>query len=97
MSLGVAVVGVSPDGPESHRAFTAKLKIPFALLSDPKHAVMAKYGAWGESVFYGRPGIGPIRTTVWVGPDGKVRRHWKKVADAAKHPEEVLAALIGSA
>jgi peroxiredoxin len=30
-----------------------------------------------------------------VGKDGKVRRHWKRVAKAEAHPEEVLAALRG--
>jgi peroxiredoxin len=30
---------------------------------------------------------------VWVGPDGKVKRHWQKVAKAAEHPAEVLQAL----
>jgi peroxiredoxin len=34
-----------------------------------------------------------IRSTVWVGPDGRVRRHWPRVANAETHPEEVLAAL----
>ena len=27
---------------------------------------------------------------LWIGPDGKVKKHWKKVAKAADHPEKVL-------
>jgi peroxiredoxin len=34
-----------------------------------------------------------IRSTVWIGPDGRVRRHWARVPDAGKHPDQVLAAL----
>jgi peroxiredoxin len=36
---------------------------------------------------------GVIRSTVWIGPDGKVKRHWARVAKAEAHPAEVLAAL----
>jgi peroxiredoxin Q/BCP len=31
-----------------------------------------------------------IRSTVWIGPDGKVKKHWPKVARAADHPLKVL-------
>jgi peroxiredoxin Q/BCP len=42
---------------------------------------------------YGEKKIGIIRSSVWIGPDGTVKKHWKKVADAAKHPEQVLETL----
>src|SRR5262252_6576432 len=42
------VIGVSPDGAESHRKFKTKYNLPFILLSDPQHKVMTKYGVWGE-------------------------------------------------
>ena len=87
------VLGVSPDGAESHARFTKKYKLPFALLSDPDKKVMTKYGAWGEKTLYGKKTTGVIRSTVWIGPDGEVIRHWKRVAKAADHPEQVLEAL----
>ena len=90
---GIVVLGVSPDGAISHQKFAAKYRLPFALLSDPAKAVMEKYGAWGEKMMYGKKVIGVIRSTVWIGPDGKVRKHWKRVAKAETHPEEVLQAL----
>ena len=90
---GVAVLGVSADGADSHRKFTAKYALPFPLLSDPDRAVMTAWGAYGDKVLYGKKTKGVIRSTVWIGPDGNVRKHWKKVADAAKHPAQVLAAL----
>ena len=89
--LGAVVIGVSPDGGASHQKFAAKYKLPFPLLSDPDKKVMTKYGAWGEKMMYGKKTIGVIRSTVWIGPDGKVRKHWKRVAKAEAHPAQVLA------
>jgi len=89
----VAVLGVSADGAASHQKFIAKYKLPFPLLSDPDRTVMKKYGAYGEKTMYGKTTMGVIRSTVWIGPDGKVRKHWARVANAAEHPERVLEAL----
>jgi thioredoxin-dependent peroxiredoxin len=90
---GVVVLGVSPDQPAAHEKFRAKYRLPFTLLADPEKRTLAAYGAWGEKVLYGKKTTGVIRSTVWVGPDGKVKRHWPKVAKAEAHPAEVLAAL----
>jgi peroxiredoxin Q/BCP len=94
--LGATVLGVSADSAESHQKFRAKYKLPFPLLSDPDRKVMEKYGAFGEKVMYGKKVTGVIRSTVWIGPDGKVKKHWAKVAKAEAHPEQVLAALRGA-
>jgi len=40
--------------------------------------------------------VGVIRSTVWIGPDGKVRKHWRKVANAEAHPAQVLEALTAA-
>ncbi len=87
------VLGVSGDAGASHQKFIAKYKLPFPLLSDPDHTVMEKYGAFGEKVLYGKKTRGVIRSTVWIGPDGKVRKHWARVPSAEQHPAKVLAAL----
>jgi peroxiredoxin Q/BCP len=91
--LGAVVVGVSADGAESHRKFAAKYKLPFPLLSDPDRTVMRKYGAYGEKILYGKKTVGVIRSTVWIGPDGRVKKHWARVANAADHPARVLDSL----
>lgn len=91
--LGVVVLGVSPDSAESHQKFRAKYRLPFALLCDPTLRVMKKYGAFGEKTMYGRKVTGVIRSTVWIGPDGRVKKHWARVARAEAHPEQVLATL----
>jgi len=91
------VIGVSPDDAESHRAFIHKYRLPFPLLSDPGRKMMEKYGAWGEKMMYGKKKVGVIRSTVWIGPDGKVVRHWRRVPNAALHPDKVLEALDSAA
>jgi peroxiredoxin Q/BCP len=89
------VLGVSADSGASHQKFIAKYKLPFPLLSDPDRKVMEEYGAYGEKMMYGKKTTGVIRSTVWIGPDGRVKKHWAKVANAEAHPEQVLAALTG--
>ncbi|MCE2485501.1 MAG: peroxiredoxin [Desulfurellaceae bacterium] len=88
------VLGISPDSQASHQQFVTKHRLPFSLLCDPDKKVMTKYGAYGEKTLYGKKTLGVIRSTVWVGPDGKVKKHWKKVAKAADHPRRVLEALL---
>lgn len=84
------VLGVSPDDGESHRQFAKKHHLPFTLLSDPDKELMEPWGAWGEKNLYGRKTVGVIRSTVWVGPEGTVKKHWKRVGRAADHPAKVL-------
>jgi peroxiredoxin Q/BCP len=92
---GVVVLGVSADGAGSHQKFAAKYRLPFPLLSDPDRKVMTAWGAYGDKMMYGKKTKGVIRSTVWIGPDGNVRKHWARVADAAKHPAQVLEQIRG--
>ena len=95
--LDAVVLGVSGDGAESHQKFAAKYRLPFTLLSDPDRKTMTKYGAYGEKMMYGKKTMGVIRSTVWIGPDGRVKKHWARVAKAEEHPDKVLEALRGDA
>ena len=92
---GVVVLGVSADSGASHAKFAAKYKLPFPLLSDPDRKLMTAWGAYGHKVMYGKKTKGVIRSSVWIGPDGTVRKHWARVADAAKHPGQVLEQIRG--
>ena len=56
-----------------------KYKLKFPLLSDPTHAVMEKYGAWGEKTLYGKKSVGVIRSTFLIDARGKVARAWYSV------------------
>jgi len=69
---GFAVVGVSPDKPAKLAKFRDAESLTFPLLSDPDHAVLEAYGAWGEKQNYGRTYHGVIRSTVVVDEDGTV-------------------------
>jgi len=93
---GVVVLGISADSGESHQKFAAKYRLPFTLLSDADRKVMTAWGAYGDKMMYGKKTKGVIRSTVWVGPDGTVRKHWARVADAAKHPAAVLEAVTSA-
>ncbi|MDD9206975.1 peroxiredoxin, partial [Georgenia sp. 10Sc9-8] len=69
---GYTVVGISPDEPAKLTRFAEQEELPFPLASDPDHAVLDAYGAWGEKKNYGRTYQGVIRSTVVVSPDGVV-------------------------
>ena len=89
----IVILGISPDSEASHQKFIEKNDLPFTLLCDPEKKVMTQYEAFGEKKMYGKTVMGVIRSTVWVGPDGKVKKHWRKVAKAADHPQKVLEAV----
>ncbi len=85
-------VGVSRDTVASHCKFRDKYHLNFPLLSDPGSEVIQKYGAWGEKSMYGKTSMGILRSTVVIGPDGKIRALFPKVK-VEGHVAEVLAAL----
>jgi peroxiredoxin Q/BCP len=86
------VVGVSKDSIESHCKFADKYDLKFALLSDPDGKMLEKYDAWGEKNMYGKKSMGIIRSTVLIGPDGKVIKHFPKVK-VKGHVDAVIDAL----
>ena len=86
------VIGVSKDSIESHCKFAEKYNLKFPLLSDPDGTMLEKYGAWGEKNMYGKKSMGIIRSTVLIGPDGKVIKHWPKVK-VKGHADAVIEAL----
>lgn len=88
------VLGVSKDSIDSHKKFAAKYNLPFVLLSDPDATVMKSYEAFGEKLMYGKPVTGAIRSTVVIGPDGTILKHWPSVRTAEAHPQEVLEFLM---
>jgi peroxiredoxin Q/BCP len=90
--LGAVVLGVSKDTIASHCKFRDKYKLKFPLLSDPEGKVLESYGAWGDKVMYGKKMKGIIRSTVLIGKDGKVARHWPKVS-VKGHAAEVVDAV----
>jgi peroxiredoxin Q/BCP len=70
----VAVLGISPDQPSKLAKFRDKEGLTFPLLSDPDHAVLQAYGAYGEKVLYGKKTVGVIRSTFVIDPEGVIEK-----------------------
>ncbi|HTJ73436.1 MAG TPA: peroxiredoxin [Verrucomicrobiae bacterium] len=87
VSLGAEVVGISRDDASSHEKFKAKHTLNFSLLSDPDHAVMDAYGAWGKKMF-GKEGV--LRKTFIINPIGEVVKVYGRVTPVG-HGEQVVA------
>ena len=87
------VVGVSKDSAKAHTNFINIYELPFDLLVDKEAEMIEAYDAWGEKKNYGKTYMGIIRSTVLIGPDGKVVKHWAAVKKAETHPLEVLEAV----
>ena len=64
-AANVTVLGISADTPKDQLKWKQEEKLPYDLLSDPNHAVLEVWGAWGEKVNYGRKYLGIIRSH-WV-------------------------------
>jgi peroxiredoxin Q/BCP len=88
----VAVIGISKDSPASQKKFKEKYDLPFPLLSDQDVEVQKAWGVWKEKNMYGKKVMGTERTTVIVGPDGKVEKVFPKVK-VDGHVESVLGEL----
>jgi peroxiredoxin Q/BCP len=90
-AANTAVLGVSADPVAAQDAFKAKYRLRIPLASDEQHRMLEAYGVWGEKSMYGKTFMGIVRTTLLIGPDGKIARIWPKVK-VDGHAEEVLAA-----
>jgi thioredoxin-dependent peroxiredoxin len=85
----VAVIGISPDKPAKLAEFRDKHGLPFPLLSDPDHKVLAAYGAWGEKSLYGKTVTGVIRSTFVIDAHGEVEQAFYNVK-ATGHVAKLL-------
>ena len=88
-AFNAAVVGVSLDTVDSHKAFCTKETLTFKLLADPNHKVVDEYGVPVKD-------MGAVkfasRQTFLISPDGKIIKFWPDVK-VANHSDEVLAAI----
>ena len=75
-----AILGISPDQPQTQAKFDTKYGLGFPLLSDPDHAVAEAYGAWGEKSMYGRTYEGIIRSAFVIDEDGNVAEARYKIS-----------------
>lgn len=81
MALDCAVVGVSTDSVESHRAFAQKHALPFTLLSDPQGVLARSFGVLDGNL--------AMRSTFVLDPDLRIRRRFHDVVPRG-HAQQVL-------
>jgi len=77
------VVGVNSASVESHKAFAAKNRIPFTLLSDPGNKVLKQFGIRNLLFITGRE-------TFVVDLDGKIAFSFRANMAGSAHSEKVL-------
>jgi thioredoxin-dependent peroxiredoxin len=87
--LNAVIVGVSKDTEESHGKFMEKYGLPFVLLADPEGEVLRRYGVWRERFLLGPIGLGTVRTTFLIDPQGRIAKVYDSV-QVKGHVAEVL-------
>ena len=90
--LNAVILGCSADSVASQAKFKSRQKLNFALLSDPEFAVIEAYGARRMKSFLGKSYLGIVRSSVLIGPDGKIKKIWA-TAKSKGHAAEVLETL----
>lgn len=87
-AANAAVVGISVDGPESHKSFCEMNKLPFHLLADSTATVSTTYNSFTQLQ------LAKIseRNTFLIDPDGNLQKIFTNV-NPANHSEQVLKAL----
>lgn len=85
--LGVVVLGVSADSPESHAVFAEKYHLPFLLLADETKEVIEMYGANGL--------LFTKRISYLINPAGIIASVYPDV-DPASHAGQILEDVRGS-
>ena len=87
--VGIRILGVSPQGQDSHKRFRESFNLPFALLSDSSRKVIDAFGVNGPL------GFGVRRATFLLGADRKIRA--RAVADVflGSHLDLIKAAIKG--
>lgn len=88
---GINIIGISPDDEKKHKKFEAKYQLPFTMLADAKHAIIDKYGVWGEKQLYGRKYMGLHRTTFLIDEKGIIKKVFLRPRNK-QHAEEIIKA-----
>jgi len=89
---GFKIIGVSADDEKSHKNFSDKYVLPFALIPDKAKKIIMDYGVWGKKKNYGREYEGIVRTTFVIDENGRIQHIIQKV-DTKNHAAQILDAL----
>ena len=85
-AIDAAVVGISVDDVESHKAFSDKYKLPFTILADSQSQTARAYGVLRDYKLMKLAS----RQSFLINPEGKIAKHYADV-DPDTHTAEVLA------
>ena len=85
--LNVAVIGISPDKPETQKKFDENNELGFPLLSDPDHKASEKYGVWREKDSFLKKLLGITRSSFLIDEKGKIMAVWYKISPLDTVPE----------
>jgi thioredoxin-dependent peroxiredoxin len=85
------IMGMSPDGVQSHAKFTSKYNLNVTLIADESKETLNKYGVFVEKSMYGKKYMGVERSTFLIDENGIITHIWRKVK-VPNHAETVLAA-----
>jgi peroxiredoxin Q/BCP len=83
----IAVIGISPDTPETQKKFDDKHNLGFSLLSDTDHKIAEAFGVWGEKKMYGKTFMGIIRSSFLIDENGNIENAWYKISPNNTVPE----------
>ncbi len=87
-NLGIQIIGISGDSPESHIKFSDRHELNFPLWSDQDRKLITAFGAIGEKSMFGKIYQGILRITFVLDKNGKIIKVWPKVK-AENHAQEV--------
>lgn len=93
---GAALLGISRDSLDDHKAFAKKHSLKVRLGADEDGTVCNAFGVWAEKQLYGHKFMGIVRSTFLIDPKGTIRRVWRNVR-VPGHAEAVLAELSAQA
>ena len=85
------VIGVSPDGVDSHERFASKYSLPYPLIADTDKNIIKAYDVWGTKQLFGRIYDGLLRTTFVIGFEGNIKSVITEVK-AADHARQITSA-----
>ena len=86
---GAVVLGISKDPAKSHLKFREKQGLPFDLLVDADGEACEAFGVWQMKKFMGREGLGIVRSTFLIDPDGRIAKVWSPVK-VAGHVQDII-------
>lgn len=88
LSVGLNVVGISPQDAESHKRFKEEHKLPFTLICDPDKVAIRMYDADGPL------GFGVRRITYLVGQGQKIQDAVEANVRIGQHRDFIKKAIV---